>query len=396
MRVYKLFFLNICPYLTILVPAMGEYILYGSDVSHFTGKVHDYLKYKEVPFAYKLATRQVYEQILVPRTGVKYIPDLLLPDNRIIQDTSNIMDYIESAFPKTSIYGSDNTLHFIGKLVECFADEWLLMPSMHYRWNFPEYNSEFLFQSFGATMLPNDPPERQAKAGKGFARFFSATRVPLGIYEESIPMIESQAIKFLRLLNDHYENYDFFLGEEPTLADYSLMGPIFSHLSQDPYPKKILEDNYPNIIDWIKRVHNAKYQAGQLVDPGRLPSTLVDLLSFITLNLKSFLMESIAIIEANLDEKLADYDKEIPRVAGEIEFDMGGLRIKRKAFFYTQWMFQRLLDQYKELDSTEKQLFFHSVGVEDYFTFNLKYHLTRKSILSEGEVLPGGSTLLLN
>lgn len=388
--------MNICPYLTILVLAMGDYILYGSDVSHFTGKVHDYLKYKEVPFTYKLATRQVYEQVLVPRTGVKYIPDLLLPDNRIIQDTSNIMDYIENAFPKTSVYGKNNTLHFIGKLVECFADEWLLMPSMHYRWNFPEYNSEFLFQSFGATMLPDDPAERQVKAGKGFARFFSATRVPLGIYEESIPMIESQAIRFLHLLNEHYKSHAFFLGEEPTLADYALMGPIFSHLSQDPYPKKILEDNYPSIIAWINRVHSARYQAGQLVDPLELPTTLVDLLSLITLNLKSFLVESMAVIEANLDENKGDYSEEIPRVAGEMEFDMGGLKIKRKAFFYTQWMLQRLLNQYKELDSSEKESFFKTVGVEDYFNFSLKYQLTRKSILKEGEVLPGGSTLLLN
>jgi glutathione S-transferase len=375
---------------------MGEFTLYGSDVSHFTGKVHDYLKYKEVPFSYKLATRQVYEQILVPRTGVKYIPVLLLPDNRIIQDTSNIMDYIEQEFTRTSIYTKDNTLHFIGKLVECFADEWMLLPSMHYRWNFPEYNNDFLFQSFGATMLPDDPPQRQVKAGKGFARFFSGARQPLGIYDRSIPIIEGQAVKFLHLLNCHFSEHDYFLGEEPTLADFSLMGPVFSHLSQDPYPKKLLEKNYPNIIAWINRVHNAKNNVGLLFNASELPATLTSIVSFILSSLQSFLLESLAVIEADLDENKNNYTEEIPRVAGEMEFDLAGLKVKRKAFFYTQWMLVRLLEQYKKLTADEKDTFFNTVGHNDYFNITLKYNLTRKAVLQEGEILPGGSTLLLN
>ena len=62
------------------------YRLYGSEVSYFTAKVRPALRYKRVPFAEILATPDVYRKVIQPRTGLRFIPIVVTPDDETWQD----------------------------------------------------------------------------------------------------------------------------------------------------------------------------------------------------------------------------------------------------------------------------------------------------------------------
>ena len=58
---------------------MSGHQLIGAEVSYYTGKVRAYLRYKGMAFDEVSATREVYRDIILPRTGVAFIPVLPAP-----------------------------------------------------------------------------------------------------------------------------------------------------------------------------------------------------------------------------------------------------------------------------------------------------------------------------
>jgi len=84
----------------------AEYTLLGTEVSLFSGKARAYLRYKQIPYHEVLSSAEVYRTIIIPKTGVSYIPVLLTPDGEAVQDTTEIIDYLESRFPARPIYPS--------------------------------------------------------------------------------------------------------------------------------------------------------------------------------------------------------------------------------------------------------------------------------------------------
>jgi hypothetical protein len=47
--------------------------------------------------------------------------------------------------------------------IKVYADEWLVIPAMHYRWSFPE-NLDFIYREFGRTNLPDASASAQVHA----------------------------------------------------------------------------------------------------------------------------------------------------------------------------------------------------------------------------------------
>ncbi len=69
---------------------MNKYKHIGTEVSLYSGKTRAYLRYKDIPFEEVLSSADVYKDIIVPRTGVQYIPVLITLDDIAIQDTTEI------------------------------------------------------------------------------------------------------------------------------------------------------------------------------------------------------------------------------------------------------------------------------------------------------------------
>ena len=73
------------------------YHLYGSPVSYYTVKVRSYLRYKGLPFNQVQVSEKVANDIIKPATGGwRVVPVLKTPQGDYIQDSSIILDELES------------------------------------------------------------------------------------------------------------------------------------------------------------------------------------------------------------------------------------------------------------------------------------------------------------
>lgn len=122
------------------------YILYGAEPSYYTGKVRCYLRKKNIPFEERVAGHPGFGDA-TKKAGSTKIPILVAPDGTVVQDTTDIIDYLEPLFPGNPAYPSSPNQKLVALLMEVFGDECMLKPAMHYRWNFPDDNFPYIFGS---------------------------------------------------------------------------------------------------------------------------------------------------------------------------------------------------------------------------------------------------------
>jgi len=115
-------------------------ILYGGKLSYFSGKARAYLHYKKIDFSEEKATPKIYKTIIMPRIGYPMIPVTLMPDDTIIQDTTELMDYYDARREPRAVTPPTPRQRLVSSLMELYGDEWLVIPAMHYRW---VYNRDF-------------------------------------------------------------------------------------------------------------------------------------------------------------------------------------------------------------------------------------------------------------
>jgi glutathione S-transferase len=174
--------------------------MYGAEFSLYSGKLRSYLRKKGIEFTEIQPWLMTYKRFIVPRTGVRYIPVLQTPEDDVWQDTTVIIDHMEERFPQPSVYPATARRKLAALILELFGDEWLLLPAMHYRWNYPEENLPFIYGEFGKLMFPRLPVFLQRKVGKKLGDRFRNAVPRLGITEETIPALESWYEGLLREL----------------------------------------------------------------------------------------------------------------------------------------------------------------------------------------------------
>src|SRR5690349_17598234 len=103
--------------------------LIGAEVSLYTGKVRAYLRYKGIPFEEVAASAEIYRDVIIPRTGVRYIPVLISDDDVAVQDSTAIIDFMEARYPEAPVYPSGPVQRLVALVLETYADEWLVVPA---------------------------------------------------------------------------------------------------------------------------------------------------------------------------------------------------------------------------------------------------------------------------
>ena len=322
------------------------YRFYGADVSYFTAKVRPALRYKRVPYVELLASPQAYRDVIVPRTGLAFIPIVVTDRDETWQDTSVILDNLEARFPDPPLYPADPVLRVLAYLFELYADEFLVLPAMHYRWSFPESVAKAR-ADFAAV---NGDPEA---AGK-FASRMGGSIGFLGVGPDSIPGIEAHTRESLDAMSAHFAAHPFLLGGRPSLADCAVMGPFYAHLYQDAVPSRLLRETAPLVCHWMQRCNCPDPDAtGEWESPAALQPTLRPLLSLIGHDAVPILVDTVRAVEEWAATRPADSD-EPPRMVGGHTTSLRGASFNRYTSPYAVWMVQRPLDAYRALSPAER------------------------------------------
>ena len=349
------------------------YRFYAAEVSYFSGKVRPFFRYKDVPFEEVAPTPEVYRDIIMARTGLAFIPVVITPDDVTLQDTSEILDELERRFPAPPVYPSTPVQRVVAYLIEMYADEFMVLPAMHYRWSFPE--SEAKARADFAHFSGN--PET---AGR-FADRMRGTLPLLGVHPESIPAIEAHLHDLLDILSRHFAAHDFLLGSRMSLGDLALLGPLYAHLYLDAVPGRLLRDTAPRVCAWIERMNHPAPRAGEFLSDDALAPTLRPLLQLIGNDAVPLLLDNVRAFETWADSKPADLS-EPPRGVGFHSTGLRGVQFQRFTSPYTSWMLQRPLDAYQALPSAGRARVDRAVGgtgIEALLAFAPRYRMSKRN-----------------
>lgn len=355
---------------------MSQYTLYGAEVSYYTGKARAYLRWRGAPFTEQLATQAVYREVILPNVGWPVIPVLRAPDGTILQDTADIIDYVEAreglsppAIPKGPLQ------RFVAQLLHLYADEWLVIPAMHYRWN---YNEDWAYGEFGALSVPDAARADQYETGKAIARPFRGALPVLGIHPETVPGVEKSYEAFLADFSRHLETSPYLLGCRPCLADFAFIGPLYAHLYRDPASGELMKRIAPKVADWVERTHAGERGTGELAADDSAPETLEPILA-------RQMREQFPALEETV-KLFADWSADLPagtflpRGLGEIQVRIEGTEGTAQARTFPLLRMQTVTDAYDALDEAAKEkadALLERVRGAPLKTFRLPRRLTR-------------------
>lgn len=347
--------------------------MYGSPASLFSGKARAYLDWKGVDYTEVAPNLEIRNEVIVPAVGRMIIPVMQLADGTILQDTSLIIDHYEAALGGPSVYPDSPRQHFAARLLECFGDEWLVIPAMHYRWN---YNEDWIYGEFGRSVAPDAPREQQVAAGKMVGRPFRGFVPMLGINETTIPGIEASYEALLADLDAHFAVHPFLFGSRPSIGDLGLIGPLYAHLYRDPASGEIMERLAPRVAEWVRRmVGPTSPQSGEFLSNDEVPETLTPIL-------RRMMEEHVPFLAATA-RTLGEWHgqnagAEIPRGVGIAPFTIEGIEGEGAARTFSLWMLQRALDYRNSLDTGGREAcdaLLQAVGGEALVDFEIPVRL---------------------
>jgi glutathione S-transferase len=204
------------------------------------------------------------------------VPQLEAPDGTWVQDTSEIIDFVEAAHPDPAVVPDAATSPrqcLAAYLIELLADEWLLVPAYWQRWYYSEDGREpshrvFNEQQWGAVLAPGvQGPARRAAAAGFFESVFGistsrsdpkgtyAGLVHLGVDEKTEHAWQASQHHLLQRLESHFGVHDYVFGGQPSLADFGLLAPLYAHLYRDAVPGFALRVWFPLVAEWVERTN---------------------------------------------------------------------------------------------------------------------------------------------
>ena len=356
---------------------MDNYTLYGSELSYYTGKVRVYLDWKGLNYTEQSGSLDVFKKIILPNVGRGIIPVLKTPDNQYLQDSTEIIETLEQRHPDNPMGPAGPVQIFSSLLLELFADEWLIIPALHYRWN---YNEDWTYQSFGETSLPDASEEEQFTFGKSRGQFFRNWMPEVGISGATIPGIEASYTNFLQLFSNHLEQHPFTFGGRPSRADFALCGPLYAHLYRDPESGELMKRLAPKVSDWVERCRDIKRAPAQaaLIDNDEVPASLYPILEM-------QMREQLPVLLAS-DDMLAEYGTtaephtDLPRGFATTQCTIGGHQGECLGRSFPLWRLQAAIDHYQGMQSADRSRadqLLKAIGGSRLMNFQLSHRIAR-------------------
>ncbi|MEO0436073.1 MAG: glutathione S-transferase C-terminal domain-containing protein [Pseudomonadota bacterium] len=330
---------------------MAKYVLYGTEMSYFSGKARSYLRWKGVDLEERLADQEFYEHVCIPKIGRRVIPVTLLPDGSALQDTTELFDFFEQAHPCPSFSPANPQQRFLASLLELWADNWLLIPAMHYRW---EYDAEVNCLDFGMDLFPLLPVQQQIAVGHKASTLFRGALPLLGVHPHNKERVERNWKAVLSELDAHFRQVPFLLGERPTIADFALTGALFAHMYRDATAGTLMKKEGLAVARYVE-----KMIAPRTVVSGDFPESLEVFPTLLPL-LRRIMSEQIPVV-VDAAERVSIWRQEnpgaeIPRIMGTHSFVFEGATEDRAIFPYLLWMAERTKFLYEHFLAEEPEL----------------------------------------
>lgn len=341
-------------------------VLWGTPHSLYTGKARSYLIKKGLPFREKLPSDPRFMAEIVPAAGHFVVPIIELADGTVVQDTSEIIDVLESRYPDRPMTPATPVQGVLAHLLAGFGSEGLLPIGMHYRWTYRAEQERFLQAEFGRAVHVGPDREERLAAGAQLMEYFNGFLPGLGITAETIPAFEQACEELFELLDIHFQHYPYLMGGYPSIADFGFMAPLYAHLSRDPVPGAMMKQRAPNLYRWTERMNqpviaDSEYpgQAEDWYPDDSIPATLDSVLKLVFQDWLPQLRAEAEFVNAWLKTQPAlppgavasvDGERAVHPVLGEVSYAWRGVDVPKACMPQGLWHFERAASRARGLD----------------------------------------------
>ncbi len=318
-------------------------------VSPFSGKLRAYLDFRAIPYRRVRIDFGLYTQGMNRIVGFPIMPVILRDDGRVMQDTTPIIQHLESEYgdPHPLTVPPDPRLAFLMWTLEDFADEYLPRLIMHTRWGTPEAR-ETLSLRIARRLSWSTPEADSAQLATMIMTRQRGFDYHQAITDSARPELDKQIVELLTLLEARLAEHRFLFGDRPSAADFALFGPLWAHLWSDPASAPTMEAHGRRSCDWLDTMHEFGDTRGQVGTQDRLgpwlefdalPESLLALLRFAA---QTHLPNALATARASLAR-----DK---RYSVEIR----GHSCEFSTYHYRAWSFEQLQRRYADLSEADR------------------------------------------
>lgn len=314
----------------------------ATPLSYFSAKIRPLLRYKRIAVTEIDPDVGAYMSTIIPRTGVAFIPVLTTDRDETLQDTPRIIERIEELVPEPAVIPSDPVARTVAEIIQDFADEALILPAMHFRWNFPEQR-EWILRDWTRHM--GDAAAKMTERMSGSLPF-------LGITDKTREAVDAWYDRLLALLDAHLSEHRFMLGDRLTLADLGMIGPFYPHLGRDPVPAERMRNRAPRVAAWVGDVNDAATPASDVFKPVVADTLLPFLKEIADVFLPMQNVPSKLVADALADRPDGS---DVERVLGMAATPILGLSEQRMVNTYSVWRRERTAARYRSLSAEERE-----------------------------------------
>jgi glutathione S-transferase len=249
-----------------------HYRIHGVEMSPYSVKVRSYFRYKGIAHEW-LGRNQDAKGEYKQFAKLPIVPLVVTPDDEGIQDSTPIIDRVESAHPNPTIHPVDPIASFVSVLLEEFGDEWGNKWMFHYRWARDVDQIASAGRIARSMMAVTD--ENQLAGAIEQVRGRMVGRVwYVGSSVQTAAQIEDSFSATLTLLEAHLANRAYLFGGRPAYGDFAMWGQLYN-MWTDPTPGAIIEARAPKTLAWIHRMlwprAEGEFEGWETLEPTLMP-----------------------------------------------------------------------------------------------------------------------------
>ncbi len=282
----------------------------------------------------------------LPKPRVTLLPQLITPSERgeleARVDSTPLIRALEARFSGTrSVIPADPAVAFLDALIEDYADEWLTKAMFHYRWSYaPDIAKASAILPRWAGSQQSD--ERLEKTAHGFAARQIGRLAVVGSSSETAPVIEGSFLRLLEILEKHFLDHRFVLGDRPGVGDFGLYGQLTQLALFDPTPMALTLERAPRVFAYADRLDDLsglEPKPEDWLSRNALPETFRALLREIGRTYAPFLIANAAALAEGREH---------------VECEIDGRAFRQSPFAYQGKCLEWLRRDYRALSSSDR------------------------------------------
>ncbi len=225
------------------------YTVFGIEESPYSVKVRSYFRYKGIPhdWVFRNEDNETYTQ----HARLPLIPLVVKPEGGAIQDSTPIIETMESEYPDPSIHPPETVAAFASCLLEEFGDEWGNKWMFHFRWR-----REIDQLACGRRLAEWSNPFASDEEIRAITKQIQSRMVDrvwfVGSSDQTADQIEQSLANALDQLETHLSSRPYLFGARPSFGDFGMWGQIYN-ANRDPTPAKLVRA-HPNVHAWTRRM----------------------------------------------------------------------------------------------------------------------------------------------